>query len=80
MEKQDFVIKRSRYRFSEEEREILGKAYAIINELYFDYPYNANLHIQGTDGDAMVIDDKEMSRIASALDYLANEDYTILVE
>lgn len=80
MEKQDFVVKSSRYRFSEEEREILGKAYVIINELYFDYPYNANLHIQGTDGDAMVIKDEEMARIASALDYLANEDYTILVE
>ena len=80
MEKQDFVVKRSRYRFSEEEREILGKAYAIVNELYFDYPYNANLHIQGTDGDAMVIKDEEMARIASALDYFANPDFTILAE
>lgn len=80
MEKQDFVVKRSRYCFSKEEREILGKAYAIVNELYFDYPYNANLHIQGTNGDVMVIDDKEMAHIASALDFLANEDYTILVE
>ena len=80
MEKQDFIVKRSRYRFSEDERDILGKAYAIINHLYFDYPYNANLHIQGTDGDAMVIGDKEMARIASALDYLANPDYTILAE
>jgi hypothetical protein len=80
MEKQEFVIKRYRYRFSEEEREILGKAYSLVNELYFDYPFNASLHIQGTSGDEMVIKDEEMARIASALDFFANPDFTILAE
>jgi len=80
MEKKENVVKRCTYHFSEEERAILGKAYAIINDLYFDYPYDAKLYIKGAYGDDMVIEDAEMARIATALDSLANPDFTILAE
>lgn len=77
MEKKTVIIKHNNYVLSEEERDILGKAYYILQELYYDYPCLDKLHLHTpeeapyVDND-LVLEDKDMALIVEALDYFSN--------